>query len=208
MKSSLANLVYELPHELPNDLRLRILGNKGILGKPQIWDETWPSAQSPFQKLKFGSSSQKTCESRYQTFLVLSGFTGFLYFVPNNLPMIVGSTYPSRLLLRVNNANLSIFFSAWNIHFPRYSMNNKISFLLSFLVNSRSFFPTFHKLLTIFFSLYLSFFLSYSTGCYFAFLHNKPVEPTFQKMGEGWGRGDKVKKIKFTGNIQIKSTNL
>ena len=34
--SSVANLVYELPHELPNDLRLRILGNKEILGKSQI----------------------------------------------------------------------------------------------------------------------------------------------------------------------------
>ena len=37
---SVANLVYELPHELPNDLRLRILGNKEILGKSQIWVET------------------------------------------------------------------------------------------------------------------------------------------------------------------------
>ena len=35
--SSIANLVYELPHELPNDLRLRILGNKEILGKSQTW---------------------------------------------------------------------------------------------------------------------------------------------------------------------------
>ena len=31
--SSIANMVYELPHELPNNLRLRILGNKEILGK-------------------------------------------------------------------------------------------------------------------------------------------------------------------------------
>ena len=29
-----------LPHELPNDLRIRILGNKEILGKPEIWVET------------------------------------------------------------------------------------------------------------------------------------------------------------------------
>ena len=34
--SSKANLVYELP----NNLRLRILGNKEILGKSQIWVET------------------------------------------------------------------------------------------------------------------------------------------------------------------------
>ena len=49
MISSIANLVYELPHELPNDLRLRILGNEEMLGKSQIWVE--PISQSPFQKL-------------------------------------------------------------------------------------------------------------------------------------------------------------
>ena len=29
-----------MPHELPNDLRLRIIGNKEILGKSQIWVKT------------------------------------------------------------------------------------------------------------------------------------------------------------------------
>ena len=38
--SSIADLVYELPHQLPNDLRFRILGKKKILGKSQIWVET------------------------------------------------------------------------------------------------------------------------------------------------------------------------
>ena len=39
--SGIANLVYELPHELPNDLRLLgILGNKEILRKYQIWGDT------------------------------------------------------------------------------------------------------------------------------------------------------------------------
>ena len=38
--SIIANLVYELPHKLPNDLRLRVLVNKKILGKSQIWGET------------------------------------------------------------------------------------------------------------------------------------------------------------------------
>ena len=37
---SVANLVYELPHELPNDLRLRILGNKEISKNYQIWVDT------------------------------------------------------------------------------------------------------------------------------------------------------------------------
>ena len=34
--SSISNLVNELPHELPNGLRPRTLGNKEILGKPEI----------------------------------------------------------------------------------------------------------------------------------------------------------------------------
>ena len=38
--SIMANLLYKLPHELPIDLRLRISGNKEILGKSQIWVET------------------------------------------------------------------------------------------------------------------------------------------------------------------------
>ena len=48
--SSIANLVYELIHELPNDLRLGILGNKKIFGKSQIWMETQPTAHSSFQR--------------------------------------------------------------------------------------------------------------------------------------------------------------
>ena len=75
--------------DLPNDLRPRIWGNKEILGKYLIWVETYPNAQSPFQKLNFGSSSQKTCKGRYQTFFVLSSFTGFLCSVPNILRRIV-----------------------------------------------------------------------------------------------------------------------
>ena len=38
--SGIANVVYELPHELPNDVRLTILGNKEILEKSQIWVES------------------------------------------------------------------------------------------------------------------------------------------------------------------------
>ena len=42
--SSKGNLVYELP----NDLRLRIFGNKEILGKSQTWMQTQRSTKSPF----------------------------------------------------------------------------------------------------------------------------------------------------------------
>ena len=88
MVSSIANLVCDVPHKLPNDLRLRIftprhfrrwrdpahtrkkrlriLGNKEILVKSQIWVETF---KSPFQKLNFGNSRPKTRKSRIKLFL-------------------------------------------------------------------------------------------------------------------------------------------
>ena len=46
--------IYELPHELPDDLRLRILGNYEILRRSQR-----PSAQSSSQNENFLSTSQK-----------------------------------------------------------------------------------------------------------------------------------------------------
>ena len=50
--------------------------------------ETKPSAQLPFKKLNFGKSSPKVRKNRYQIFLVLSSFTGFLYFLPIILSVI------------------------------------------------------------------------------------------------------------------------
>ena len=37
-------------HELSNELRLRILGNKEVLGKSQSWLKTETGVQSSFQK--------------------------------------------------------------------------------------------------------------------------------------------------------------
>ena len=53
---SIASLVYELPHKLPKDLSLRILGNKEILGRQLVGDVT----QCPVSLPNFGNSSQKT----------------------------------------------------------------------------------------------------------------------------------------------------
>ena len=81
MASSIANLVYKLPHELPNDLRLRILGNKDISVKSQSYVDTQPSAQTPFQKLNVGNSSPKINKKVYKfvsKFLDLSSFTRLL----------------------------------------------------------------------------------------------------------------------------------
>ena len=68
--SVIAGLVIELSHELPIDSRLKDL-KFGWIHSVQ------PSVQSPFQKLNFGNSSQKTRSSRYQTLLYLSIFTTF-----------------------------------------------------------------------------------------------------------------------------------
>ena len=89
MIRSIANLVNQLSPELPNDSRLRILGNKEILEKSEIWVKTESSAQSTFKKLSFGCSSQKTRESRCQSFLVFSSYTGFLQSLQNILDTIV-----------------------------------------------------------------------------------------------------------------------
>ena len=87
--SSITNLVYKLPNQFPSDLRLKILGNQKIIEKLKVLVETQLTAHSSFQKLNFGNSSQKLRKSRYQIFLVLSSFTGNLYFVLNILLGIV-----------------------------------------------------------------------------------------------------------------------
>ena len=62
--------------------------------KSHSWVETLVSVQSPLQKLIFGNSCQNLCESRYQSFSVLSSFTWFCYFLQSILSLIVAnSTY-------------------------------------------------------------------------------------------------------------------
>ena len=89
LMSSIANLAYKLPHELLNNLRLRILGNEKMIEKSQSWDDTQPGAQPPFKNLDFANSKQKTSKNRYQNFFFLSSFTGLIHFVPNILSTIV-----------------------------------------------------------------------------------------------------------------------
>ena len=64
MISSIANLVYELP----NDLRVTILGNKEILGKSQIWVETEPSAH-PSRNKTLAKAVKKHAKVDIQLFL-------------------------------------------------------------------------------------------------------------------------------------------
>ena len=84
----MTKLVHEFPHQLPNDLRIRILGNLEILENCQMWMETKPSTQSSLQKLNVYNSCQKTRTIRYYIFEALSNFTVFLYSVPNILSRI------------------------------------------------------------------------------------------------------------------------
>ena len=49
--TSITSLVYELSHELPNDLMRRILRNQGILENPQNWLGTQPPVRFPLIKL-------------------------------------------------------------------------------------------------------------------------------------------------------------
>ena len=67
--SGIIHFVYELPNELPNDL-------KEMKRKSQNWVETQPSVQFPLQKLIFGNSSQ----SRYYSFLACPVLLDFVTF--------------------------------------------------------------------------------------------------------------------------------
>ena len=56
--------IYELPHELPNNLRLRILGNEEISGKSQNFIELYPSVPSSSQNENFPNTSKKLMKAR------------------------------------------------------------------------------------------------------------------------------------------------
>ena len=47
---SIKNIIYKLPGDLPNDLRLRILGNKKMVGKYQHCKGPQPYVHSPPHK--------------------------------------------------------------------------------------------------------------------------------------------------------------
>ena len=78
------------------------------------------------------------------------------------------------------NTNLPILLNTRIIRYPMYNIKNKINLPLVFLINSRSFAPAFHTLLTTSFSLYPFLWSLYSTGYCSTFSHNRP-EPTFKE---------------------------
>ena len=77
--------IYELPHELPNDLRLRILGNYEISGNSLNFIEWWPKAQSLHQNESFVNTRRRLVKNRNQTFLVVRYVTWKLELVSDIL---------------------------------------------------------------------------------------------------------------------------
>ena len=57
---STMNFIWELPHELPNDLRLRILGNFLIMGKISNLDEDTRYCLVSLQKNQFLTKAVRT----------------------------------------------------------------------------------------------------------------------------------------------------
>ena len=89
--SSIINFTQTV-HELPSDLRLRILQNKEMIAKS--WNEVGTQAtiaQSSFQKSIFGTSGQNIYQMRYEKVLVLSNFAWFPYFLPDNFSRNLGT---------------------------------------------------------------------------------------------------------------------
>ena len=66
MNSSIKNIVYVLPLEFPNDLKLPSLENQEIMEKIQKWVEAELSIYSTFEEKNFVTSGQKLHEKRYQ----------------------------------------------------------------------------------------------------------------------------------------------
>ena len=97
----------------------RVAERLKILEKSQIWVETQPSAQSPFQKPNSGNSSRKTRESRHQTSLVLSSLTGsppkiFCPGLQNHLALRLGTPVSTRYcqsLMTYINPLMKVFFN-------------------------------------------------------------------------------------------------
>ena len=81
--SSIRNFFYELYHKLSEDLSLRILGNKEILGKSQYCLRTQPSLQSPVSN--FGTGAEKQAKTAIKVVKLFY----FLIFSQNILHTIV-----------------------------------------------------------------------------------------------------------------------
>ena len=101
---NIRNLVYELPYEVPNNLRLRIWWYQEILKKSQICV----------------GGNQKVCKSWYQSFLALPNFIRFLYFVSNIFSAFVW-TDKSVMINWPSLLQISEFFFTFSINSKLFS---------------------------------------------------------------------------------------
>ena len=108
---SIKNLVHELPQQLLNDLKPRILGNKDILAKSKnVWGHSLESSL-PYRNKHW---SPKKCAKTDIIFPVLSNFVWFLKFPENVLRRIIASLItgiPHLIIMRTRwHSNIMI----WN----------------------------------------------------------------------------------------------
>ena len=82
-------IIYELPHELTNELRLRTSGNSDISGISQNSIELFPSSQTHSRNESFVSTSKCPLRNKAWAFPVVRYFTWKLEFASNILWMIV-----------------------------------------------------------------------------------------------------------------------
>ena len=85
----MTNLVSELPHKLPIDLRLRISKKLENIRKISNFGEDSLLFSLPSRNKTLALAVKKYAKADVKSFLVLSDFTQFLYFVPNILSRIV-----------------------------------------------------------------------------------------------------------------------
>ena len=111
MISSIANLVYKLPHELPNDLRLRTLG---YIRK--ISNLSRDTAQCPVSltEIKLWQQKSKSTQKQISNFSFPVQFYQIYLFCPNNLPRMVGVKIDTNLNLQYYVNDLSIKLNRGN----------------------------------------------------------------------------------------------
>ena len=94
-------------HELPNNVRLRILGNEEISQKSQNFIELLPSPQS-------SPGNKNLLKNRYWTFPAVHYFTWKLELVSNILWMIEGTRFHLRqAILNVKRFSPKRVFPKW-----------------------------------------------------------------------------------------------
>ena len=101
---------------LPNNFRLRILGNKKVLKKSQIEWRQILVPSSPSRNKVLVIADKNYTEADFQSFLVLSNFAWFYYLVPNILSSIVDVYYFMEELVTMGASFKTILISCIYIY--------------------------------------------------------------------------------------------